>query len=165
LVRQWLAKTARKELPILLPTQATQRLKCESARSGRSRWRGRWQWSRLCWCYRGHLQELACSSKSFVHWVVDQGDDVNELPSRREVINLVDDSDDDAPPVLVASKPRAKMYKAMLPSEVAVLVDNREPVAFSTCWQAGVRCEWETRHIWLLGGLPMHLTLWWHDGR
>jgi hypothetical protein len=31
---------------------------------------------------------------------VDQGDDVNELPSRREVINLVDDSDDDAPPVL-----------------------------------------------------------------
>jgi hypothetical protein len=30
-------------------------------------------------------------NKSFVHWVVDQGDDVNELPSRREVINLVDD--------------------------------------------------------------------------
>jgi hypothetical protein len=75
----------------------------------------------------------ACSSKSFVHFrVVDQGDDVNELPSRREVINLVDDSDDDAPPVLVASKPRGKMYKAMLPSWEVVLVD-REPVAFSTC--------------------------------
>jgi hypothetical protein len=72
---------------------------------------------------------------------VDQGDDVNELPSRREVINLVDDSDDDAPPVLVASKPRAKMYKAMLPSwEVAVLVDNREPVAFQPTLVYGV--EW-----------------------
>jgi hypothetical protein len=90
-------------------------------------------------------KSLRVPASHFVQFgVVDQGDDVNELPSRREVINLVDDSDDDAPPVLVASKPRAKMYKVMLPSwEVVVLVDNREPVAFfNLLSQAGVRCEW-----------------------
>jgi ERCC4-type nuclease len=58
-----------------------------------------------------------------------------------EVINLVDN--DDEPPVLMASKPRAKRRKTMLLSwEVVLLVDDREPVDYFTqLSQAGVKCE------------------------
>jgi ERCC4-type nuclease len=67
------------------------------------------------------------------------------VDKEQEVINLVD-SDDDGdgkPPVLVASKPRAKMRKTMLPSwEVVLLIDDREPVDFfNQLSQAGVTCE------------------------
>jgi ERCC4-type nuclease len=90
----------------------------------------------------------ATSHPSEVIDLVDDSDTEDEgmhlllVDKGREVINLVDDGDDE-PPVLLASKPRTKMLKTMLPPwEVVLLVDNCEPVDFfNQLSQAGVTCE------------------------
>jgi hypothetical protein len=72
----------------------------------------------------------------------DEGIHLLLVDNGHEVINLVD-NDDDGSPVLLASKPRSRMRKTILPSwKVVLLVDVSEPVEyFNQLSQAGVLCE------------------------